>query len=136
MAYKSERLTLAVVLITRVMAVLSFFLVLVFAQSTYTYAHCQARLNAVVIERTRVLASAADAERAATREADSAEAAFLLSPLVSKPVEQRTEADKAELTRLYVAWQTALHHKGAAQNTADKERAAHPVPAAPTNLCG
>lgn len=100
------------------------------------FAKCQAHYNEVNNERTRVITESADRERQADRAAEAANAALWLSPALSKPANQRTTEDQANLIRLFAAYQKALADQQAANLEADRIRAEHPVPPSPSRVCG
>lgn len=107
----------------------------------YTYRvegrlECQARYNDVINARTRALTEATEKERTADRAEDKARAALFTHPAVLKPVTDRTPAELKELRELAIAWQHALTEEQRQQVAADQERAEHPVPPPPSELCG
>lgn len=97
---------------------------------------CVARYNDVNNQRSVILAKAGDDERMAERTADAAQAALFLSPIVSKPADKRTPADRAELLRLFAAYQKALTGQANERIEADNARQEHPVPDPPKDVCG
>lgn len=103
-------------------------------QSAYT--RCQAAVNDALVGRTVALAEAADQERAAQRGADDAERALFTDPLLSKPGDERTDAEQARLTALFRRYQKALVELDRERGEADKARADHPVPEPPSLACG
>lgn len=119
----------------RALAVLSIMAVLWLAADTRDRAACQAQYNEVANERTRVLAESTDEERAASRKADDALTALLLDPVTSKPVEERTPAEKVRMVKLFQKLQTALREQSDSRSDADQVRATHPVPQPPSSFC-
>ena len=121
-------------------AVIRFLVVLSLAGSasvwlqTRDLARCVARYNDANNARSVVLTEATNEERAAEREADDAQAALFLSPILSK--EARTPADRAELLRLFRAYQTALSDQKEERRAADDARRVHPIPDPPKDVCG
>lgn len=97
---------------------------------------CQARYNERINERTRALTGATDREREANRAEDKARTDLFANPLVSKPAADRTPAEQAEVRRLFAVWQGTLVEQQRQQAAADRERAEHPVPPPPSELCG
>lgn len=85
--------------------------------------------------RSVALTEAAEQERNAERKADDAQAALFLSPIVSKPVGQRTTAEQTELLRLFRAYQDALTEQTRERATADGARTSHPIPDPPNEVC-
>lgn len=97
---------------------------------------CVADYNNANNERSVILTVATNEERAAERHADDAQAALFLNPAVSKPTEQRTTAERAEITRLFRAYQTALSDQKTERAAADDARVDHPIPDPPSEVCG
>lgn len=98
--------------------------------------HCQARYNETNNARTRELTEAATKERAADRAEDRARAALFTHPALLKPSATRTPAEREQLRQLTIAWQRALTEEQRQQVDADRERAEHPVPPPPSEVCG
>lgn len=96
---------------------------------------CVASYNNANNERSKAISDAQDQERKAERVADAAQAALFLSPLVSKPVAQRTPAEQAELLRLFRAYQDALTEQSKERSAADGARRDHPIPDPPKEVC-
>lgn len=96
---------------------------------------CVAEYNNVNNVRTKVLTAANDQERAAEARADKAQAALFLSPIVSKPTEKRTPAERAEVFRLFRAYQLTLAMQTKERADADVARRDHPIPAPPNEVC-
>lgn len=103
---------------------------------TRDLAQCVARYNDANNARGVILTQATDEERAAERKADDAQAALFLNPSVSKPAEERTPADRAELLRLLRAYQAALSDQKEERRAADDARRVHPIPDPPKDVCG
>lgn len=102
---------------------------------TRELASCVAAYNNVNNARSVALTEAAEQERDAERVADDAQAALFLSPIVAKPVEQRTVAEQTELLRLFRAYQTALTNQTKERASADDARRDHPIPDPPKQVC-
>lgn len=98
-------------------------------------AQCVASYNNANNERSKAISDAQDQERKAERVADAAQAALFLSPLVSRPVAQRTPAEQAELLRLFRAYQDALTEQSKERSAADGARRDHPIPDPPKEVC-
>ena len=96
---------------------------------------CVAAYNNANNARSVALTEATDDERKAERTADDAQAALFLSPIVSKPVAERTQAEQTELLRLFRAYQTALTDQTKERATADDARRDHPIPDPPKQVC-
>ena len=96
---------------------------------------CVAAYNNANNARSVALTEATDQERKAERTADDAQAALFLSPIVSKPVAERTPAEQTELLRLFRAYQTALTDQTKERATADDARRDHPIPDPPKQVC-
>ena len=116
-------------------------LAMVFAGLTYTndvdaHLECQARYNETNNARTRALTEANDKERRADRAEDKARATLFTHPAILKPVADRSPAEIDEIRQLAVAWQHALTEEQRQQADADLERAEHPVPPPPSEVCG
>jgi hypothetical protein len=97
---------------------------------------CVARYNDANNTRSVVLTEATNQERMAERRADDAQAALFLNPAVSKPAAQRTPAERAEILRLFRAYQTALSDQKTERAAADDARVDHPIPDPPSEVCG
>ncbi len=97
---------------------------------------CVARYNDANNERVVALTTANDGERTAERVADDAQAALFLSPIVSKPVAQRTPVEQSELLRLFRVYQAALYAQAKERAEADVARRNHPIPDPPGEVCG
>lgn len=97
---------------------------------------CVARYNDVNNQRSVILTQATDDERRAERTADDAQAALFVSPILSKPVDERTPAERAELLQLFRAYQKALTEQANERTEADNARKQHPVPDPPKDVCG
>lgn len=97
---------------------------------------CVARYNDLNNQRSVILTEAADEERKAERLADNAQAALFVSPIVSKPMAERTPAERAELLRLLRAYQKALTEQANERTEADNARNQHPIPDPPKDVCG
>jgi hypothetical protein len=97
---------------------------------------CVARYNDANNTRSVVLTEATNQERMAERRADDAQAALFLNPAVSKPAAQRTAAERAEILRLFRAYQTALSDQKTERAAADDARVDHPIPDPPSEVCG
>lgn len=97
---------------------------------------CIGRYNDVSNQRSVILTKATDDERRAERTADDAQAALFLAPAVSKSTENRTPAEKAEILRLFRAYQKALTEQANERIEADNARDQHPVPDPPKDVCG
>lgn len=103
-------------------------------QAQRSFVRCQASYNEVNNERTRALTEATERERAAERRVQNAEANLWLNPKLTErqpgdPVDPSVLAAFHEL-------QTALQNWQMVTAEADLERKAHPVPQAPSELCG
>jgi hypothetical protein len=101
-----------------------------------SHLECQARYNETNNTRSRALTEATEKERRADRAEDRARAALFTHPAVLKPSEERTTAEREEMRQLAVAWQQALTEEQKQQAAADRERAEHPVPPPPSEVCG
>jgi hypothetical protein len=101
----------------------------------HRYVQCQARVNDALITRTRALVEATDEERRAERAADDAERALFTDPALIKPVAQRSPADQARILAAFAAYRQSLVELDKERRDADRARAAHPVPAAPSQVC-
>lgn len=99
-------------------------------------AQCVARYNDANNERSKILTEATEEERDAERAADDAQAELFLSPILSRPTEKRTPADKAEVLRLFRAYQAALSDQKEERRAADDARRVHPIPDPPKDVCG
>lgn len=119
----------------RVIVVLSVAVGGVAWYQTRELAQCVAAYNNTNNARSVALTEAADNERDAERAADAAQAALFTSPLVSKPVAQRTPAEQAEVLRLFRAYQDALTEQSKERATADDTRRDHPIPDPPKQVC-
>lgn len=119
----------------RIGLVLSFLVTGVFAWRVQNLAACVARYNDANNERSRILTESAADERIAERRADDAQAALFLAPAVSKPVDKRTAKDRAEILRLFHAYQSALSTQIRERAQADDARRDHPVPDPPKDVC-
>jgi hypothetical protein len=97
---------------------------------------CVASYNNTNNARSVALTAATDQERAATRKADDAQASLFLSPILNKPTEKRTPADRTEIQRLFRAYQLALTEQSKERATADDARRDHPIPDPPSAVCG
>lgn len=97
---------------------------------------CVAAYNNTNNDRSVALTKAADDERAAERDADNAQAALFTSPILSKDTEDRTPAEKAEVLRLFRAYQAALTAQSNERAAADGARRDHPIPDPPSAVCG
>lgn len=95
---------------------------------------CVATYNNANNARSVALTEATDQERKAERIADDAQSALFLSPILSKP--SRTPAERAELQRLFRAYQAALTKQTTERATADDARRDHPIPDPPSTVCG
>lgn len=95
---------------------------------------CVANYNNANNARSVALVVATDQERTADRTADDAQSALFLSPVLNKP--QPTPADRAELLRLFRAYQVALTEQRKERSAADDARRDHPVPDPPSAVCG
>lgn len=102
---------------------------------TRDLAQCVARYNDANNQRSVVLTEATNAERAAERATDDAQAALFLSPLVSKPARERTTAEQAEILRLFRAYQVALTDQREERRAADDARRVNPIPDPPKAVC-
>lgn len=102
---------------------------------TRELAQCVANYNNVNNARGKALTEAADNERDAERKADDAQAALFTSPLVSKPLAQRTPVEQAEVLRLFRAYQDALTEQTKERAAADGARRDHPIPDPPKEVC-
>lgn len=100
------------------------------------YNRCQAQVNEVLIERTRILSDVGARERAAERARDDALDATFLDPSAGKPPAARTPADQQRLLRLFAVYQEAARTVAVERAAADKARADNPVPPTPSALCG
>lgn len=97
---------------------------------------CVAAYNNANNARGVALTQAADEERTAERKADDAQAALFLSPVLSKPTGERTPAERAEILRLFRAYQIALSDQRKERADADGARRDHPIPDPPSQVCG
>lgn len=97
---------------------------------------CVARYNDSNNQRSVILTQATDDERRAERTADDAQAALFVSPILSKSVDERTPAERAQLLQLFRAYQKALTEQANERTEADNARKQHPVPDPPKDVCG
>lgn len=97
---------------------------------------CVAEYNNVNNVRSKILTAANEQERAAESRADKAQAALFLSPLLNTPTEKRTPAQRAEILRLFRAYQSALAEQEKERAQADDARRDHPIPDPPSEVCG
>lgn len=95
---------------------------------------CVAEYNNANNDRSKAIGEANDIERAADRIADDAQAALFLSPILNKPAP--TPADRAELQKLFRAYQLALVGQAKERAAADDARREHPIPPPPSAVCG
>ena len=102
---------------------------------TRDLAQCVASYNDANNERSKILTEASNDERDAERAADDAQAALFLSPILNKPIEKRTASDKAEILRLFHAYQAALSDQKEERRAADDARRVHPIPDPPKDVC-
>lgn len=121
--------------VVRAGLVATFVVVGVFAWRVQDLSACVARYNDANNERSKIITEATNDERTAEREADDAQAALFLSPLVSKPARARTAAEQAELLRLFHAYQVALSDQKEERRAADDARRVHPIPDPPKDVC-
>ncbi|HEY9411108.1 MAG TPA: hypothetical protein VIP77_16130 [Jiangellaceae bacterium] len=103
-------------------------------QAQRSFVRCQATYNEVNNERTRALAEATERERHADRRVQEANAALWLNPNLAtrkpgEPINPSVLAAFRELQAALQNWQTVTAE-------ADEERRDHPVPPAPSELCG
>lgn len=103
---------------------------------TRNLAQCVATYANVNNARSVALTEAADQERKAERAADDAQAALFLSPILTKPAAQQTELERAEVLRLFRAYQAALTAQTEERRQADDARREHPIPDPPREVCG
>ena len=96
---------------------------------------CVATYNNANNARSVALTEATDQERGAERIADSAQAALFLSPILNEPLAERTPAERAELVRLFRAYQSALTEQSKERAAADDARRDHPIPDPPNEVC-
>jgi hypothetical protein len=101
-----------------------------------SHLECQARYNETNNARSRALTEAGDKERVADRAEDKARADLFTHPAILKSTAERTAAEREEMRQLAVAWQRALTEEQKQQAAADVERAEHPVPPPPSEVCG
>ena len=94
---------------------------------------CVAAYNNANNARSVALTEATDQERSAERTADDAQSALFLSPILNKP--SPTPAERAELLRLFRAYQSALTEQRNERATADDARRDHPIPDPPNEVC-
>lgn len=117
------------------------FSVLLVAGAGLWYTHdvegrldCQARYNERNNARTRALTDVAQDERVAERRVQDAEATQWLNPAIARPrpagqpIDPSVLADFAELRAALQAWREATVQ-------ADADRAQHPVPPPPSEVC-
>lgn len=102
---------------------------------TRALAECVARYNDANNQRSKVLTEATDAERAAERAADDAQAALFLSPTVAKPAKDRTAIEQAHILKLFRLYQQALSDQKEERRAADDARRIHPIPEPPEAVC-
>lgn len=102
---------------------------------THELARCVADYNNANNARSVALTDAAENERDAERTADNAQAALFVSPILNKPADQRTPAEKAEVVRLFRAYQLALTEQSKERASADGARRDHPIPPPPSAVC-
>lgn len=103
---------------------------------TRELAQCVAAYGNANNARSKALVAATDEERDAERKADDAQAALFLSPLLNKPTAQQTPLERAEVLRLFRAYQAALTAQTEERRQADDARREHPIPDPPNEVCG
>jgi hypothetical protein len=96
---------------------------------------CVARYNNANNARSVALTQATDLERAAERAVSTAQAALFLSPILNKPGAEQSPAERAEVRRLFRAYQVALSEQSKERATADDARRDHPIPDPPNEVC-
>lgn len=96
---------------------------------------CVAAYNNANNARSVALTVATDQERAAERVADDAQAKLFLSPILNKPSAAQTPAERAEVLRLFRAYQSALTEQTKERAAADDARRDHPIPDPPDEVC-
>ena len=96
---------------------------------------CVAAYNNANNARSVALTEATDQERKAERKADDAQSALFLSPVLNKPSAEQTPAERAEVLRLFRAYQLALTEQSKERSTADDSRRDHPIPPPPDEIC-
>lgn len=119
----------------RVLVIISFALGAWSYVGARDLASCQQKYNDSFNLRAKILSDATAQERQAEATADAAQAALWLSPLVTKPAQERTPADQAELRRIFAEYQAALAEQQRERAEADKLRLEHPVPPPPSQTC-
>lgn len=120
----------------RVIVVLSLVVGGVAFYQTRELTRCVANYNNANNDRSAALTQAAEQEREAERTADAAQAALFLSPILTKPANTQTAAEREQLLQLFRAYQSALAKQNEERATADDARRAHPIPDPPDEVCG
>lgn len=100
------------------------------------YIACKADYDDKVNQRTQALTLAAEKERVSGAILKNATSRLFTAPELSIPSEERTKKQQDEVLRLFREYQAALKNDDQARIEANKERAAHPVPEAPSKVCG
>jgi len=100
------------------------------------YFRCQARVDEVLIERTRILADVGAQERTAQRDRDDALDAVFLDVSFAKPPAERTAEDRARIAAKFARYLRAAKTVADERVKADKARADNPTPSAPSKVCG
>lgn len=130
MSRRTSQIIGVVLVIVSVLAVVQSYRT---TQAQKSFVECQARYNQTNNERTRALTETAAKERAAQRRVSDAEASLWLNPKLrtGKPGQPDPSvlADFHELQAALTNWRKVV-------TQSDAERAAHPVPPAPSSLCG
>jgi len=120
----------------RVLVVISFMLGAWAWVQARQLAVCQQKYNDSFNLRSKILTESSNRERASSGAVMDANAALWLSPLVGKPREQQTAADRAELLALFADYQRAIATNKTERAEADRLRAENPVPPPPSQTCG
>lgn len=101
-----------------------------------SYQRCQAHLDGLLIERTRIITDIGAVERAAERSRDDALDAVFLDPALLKPNADRTPEDRARVAAKFSRYLSAAQTVAVERAKADKARADNPPPPTPSTICG
>lgn len=132
---RTRRITIALGLVVAVGAVSTCYLIIL-GRRIDAFSRCQAAVNEVTVARSRALTEITAQEREAERARGDALDAVFLDPALLKPVESRTPEDTKRIRALFSAYLETAATLKVERAAADKARAANPVPALPSQLCG
>lgn len=119
-----------------IVSIVVLVLVVVSGVRSQLYIRCQAGVNEVLIQRSRILTEFGDRERAAERHRGDALDAVLLDPSLLKSADERTPADRQRVARLFADYLNTARTLQTERAAADKARADNPVPPPPSSVCG